>query len=178
MNCPRCAREIARDASQCATCGLVIGADASSSKGMPTWAWVAIAVGGVLAVSTCGCVGLFLFVGGARFRPPPSSTSHPLASAVPSDVDELERALRGWSSTHEGRLPARLDDLLGPTGDDPAWIASGTLPLDRFGRAYDYRPLNDASGWTYELWSLGRDGARGGTGADADELVASGAERR
>jgi general secretion pathway protein G len=45
------------------------------------------------------------------------------------------------------------------------------VPLDPWGRAYNYRsPVRGAEG--YELGSLGRDGAVGGTGEDADRSSA------
>ena len=42
------------------------------------------------------------------------------------------------------------------------------LPLDPYGRPYVYRSPGASNPETYDLMSLGRDGAPGGTGEDAD----------
>ena len=43
-----------------------------------------------------------------------------------------------------------------------------TVPLDPYGRPYVYRSPGDSNPDTYDLLSLGRDGAPGGSGEDAD----------
>ena len=42
------------------------------------------------------------------------------------------------------------------------------VPLDPYGRAYLYQSPGEANPGSYDLQSLGRDGAPGGTGEDAD----------
>jgi general secretion pathway protein G len=42
------------------------------------------------------------------------------------------------------------------------------VPLDPYGRPYVYRSPGESNPETYDLLSLGRDGAPGGTGEDAD----------
>ena len=42
------------------------------------------------------------------------------------------------------------------------------LPLDPWNRAYLYRAPGVRNVTGYDLWTLGRDGAEGGTGEDAD----------
>ncbi len=42
------------------------------------------------------------------------------------------------------------------------------VPLDPWGRAFEYRAPGTANPTSYDLWSLGRDGAKGGAGEDAD----------
>jgi general secretion pathway protein G len=42
------------------------------------------------------------------------------------------------------------------------------VPLDPYGRPYLYRSPGEANPDSYDLVSLGRDGAPGGTGEDAD----------
>jgi general secretion pathway protein G len=42
------------------------------------------------------------------------------------------------------------------------------VPLDPYGRPYVYRSPGESNPETYDLMSLGRDGAPGGTGEDAD----------
>jgi hypothetical protein len=180
ISCPNCQRTLAPTDAQCPGCGLVIGAEAAS-KGVATWVWVIIGAGVLLGAVTCGCVGLYLFaVGGHTVIPVTRSTTSSSTSSTTgaSGTDEIETALNGWSETHDGKLPERLEDLLGPNGHDETWFASGTLPTDRFGHEYDYRPNNETNGWTYEVWSLGRDGAAGGTGEDEDVRVLAASEKR
>jgi general secretion pathway protein G len=43
-----------------------------------------------------------------------------------------------------------------------------SVPLDPYGRPYVYRSPGDSNPDSYDLLSLGRDGAAGGTGEDAD----------
>jgi hypothetical protein len=65
-----------------------------------------------------------------------------------------------------GHLPASLDDLPdeGPPGLGPYIKAS--LSRDHWGRALLYSVDPDGRGFT--VFSLGRDGRLGGSGADAD----------
>lgn len=60
-----------------------------------------------------------------------------------------------------------------PTGSPAARNWRGpylqkAVPLDPYGRPYVYRSPGDANPDSYDLLSLGRDGAPGGTGEDAD----------
>jgi general secretion pathway protein G len=60
-----------------------------------------------------------------------------------------------------------------PTGEPDARNWRGpylkkAVPLDPYGRAYIYRSPGETSPESYDLLSLGRDGAPGGTGEDAD----------
>jgi general secretion pathway protein G len=42
------------------------------------------------------------------------------------------------------------------------------IPVDPWGRAYQYLSPGRANPGGYDLWTLGRDGREGGTGEDAD----------
>jgi general secretion pathway protein G len=60
-----------------------------------------------------------------------------------------------------------------PPGAPPARNWRGpylkkAVPLDPYGRPYLYRSPGDSNPDTYDLLSLGRDGAPGGSGEDAD----------
>lgn len=60
----------------------------------------------------------------------------------------------------------------GPNGDHTAnWkgpYLSRTIPLDPWGRPYEYRSPGVANPASYDLYTLGRDGRPGGEGEDAD----------
>jgi general secretion pathway protein G len=53
-----------------------------------------------------------------------------------------------------------------------------TVPLDPYGRPYVYRSPGEANPTSYDLSSLGRDGAPGGSGEDADVTSWSGMASR
>jgi general secretion pathway protein G len=60
-----------------------------------------------------------------------------------------------------------------PVGDPPARNWRGpylrkSVPIDPYGHPYLYRSPGELNPGSYDLLSLGRDGARGGTGEDAD----------
>jgi general secretion pathway protein G len=61
-----------------------------------------------------------------------------------------------------GRYPATVDGLR-PLA--PKYLAS--IPDDGWGRPYHY----ESDGGSVRIWTLGRDGLPGGTGADADLAV-------
>jgi len=42
------------------------------------------------------------------------------------------------------------------------------VPVDPWGRPYEYRGPGVVNPWSYDLWSYGRDGSEGGEGEDAD----------
>lgn len=48
------------------------------------------------------------------------------------------------------------------------YIQGGAVPLDPWGNPYSYRIPGDVNRHSFDLWSLGADGAPGGEGADAD----------
>jgi general secretion pathway protein G len=74
-----------------------------------------------------------------------------------------------YPSTAQGL--ASLREL--PTGDPAARNWRGpylkkAVPLDPYGRPYVYRSPGEVNHDSYDLLSLGRDGASGGAGEDAD----------
>lgn len=53
-----------------------------------------------------------------------------------------------------------------------------TVPLDPWGRPYDYKAPGQVNTESYDLLSLGRDGQPGGSGEDADVTSWEGSGRR
>lgn len=96
---------------------------------------------------------------------------------VAERVEKTKEALKSISDgiekfrKEQDRLPETLENLT----TRPSWAKAGLWPqggyvsarlIDPFGNAYVYKPAAD--GKSFELKSLGADGAEGGTGADAD----------
>jgi general secretion pathway protein G len=97
-------------------------------------------------------------------------------SAARSQIELLALALNSYRldndvfpSTEQG-----LEALRTPpsTGDPPRnWkgpYLSRVVPLDPWGRLYEYVSPGHANPQSFDLYSLGRDGREGGEGEDAD----------
>lgn len=89
-------------------------------------------------------------------------------SAAQTQMDALATALDSYR-LDIGRYPRELDGLLeNDTGRDvwngPYLERTEVVPLDPWGNEYVY----SAEGRSFELMSLGADGAPGGEGDDAD----------
>lgn len=89
-----------------------------------------------------------------------------------AQMDALDKALQAFRFD-TGRFPSTsqgLQALVRVSGDEPRWrgpYLQGEVPLDPWGSPYQYRTPG-ANGRDYELLSLGKDRAAGGTGDDAD----------
>ena len=93
-----------------------------------------------------------------------------------SQIEMLGAALDAYRLDN-GRYPTS-DQGLGALWNIPAAEPRPTnwrgpyirkdVPLDPWGRAYGYRSPAQQSRVGYDLWSLGADGAEGGTGDSAD----------
>lgn len=89
-----------------------------------------------------------------------------------AQMDAVEKALQGFR-VDAGHFPTTaqgLKALLVQPPDEPRWhgpYMQSEVPLDPWGSPYQYRAPG-ANGRDYELLSLGRDRAPGGTGEDAD----------
>ena len=98
-------------------------------------------------------------------------------AAVRTQIAILELALDAYRldndfypSTGQGlaALVSRPDGIPAARNWRGPYLKRG-VPVDPWGRAYIYRsPSQDASSVEYDLGSLGRDGAPGGDGDDAD----------
>lgn len=169
MICPRCRSPLGAQDAQCATCGLAVGA--TKPDGVPGWVWALVAGVVLVAVVPCACVGVFLAVGGEKYRGHGSSMTTSMAPDAGPELALLPRALRAWSDDHDGRAPKELAELLGSSGHDTTYLSNGALPRDRFGNLLEYRLDERSDGWRIELASLGADGAPGGEGDAADVSV-------
>jgi general secretion pathway protein G len=58
--------------------------------------------------------------------------------------------------------PDGVDDWNGP------YLKADTVPMDPWGRPFQYRSPSSRSGHDYDLYSLGADGQEGGSGDNAD----------
>ena len=89
-----------------------------------------------------------------------------------AQMDALDKALQAFRFD-TGRFPTTsqgLQALVRISGDEPRWrgpYLQGEVPPDPWGSPAQYRPPG-ANGRDYELLSLGKDRAAGGTGDDAD----------
>lgn len=96
------------------------------------------------------------------------------AKAV-ADIDTLSNALDQFY-LHCGRHPSNEEGLSAlrekPQSDDLSnWsgpYVKRAIPNDPWGKPYVYRCPGDHNPDSYDLYTLGRDGQEGGTGADAD----------
>ncbi len=75
------------------------------------------------------------------------------------DVEYLCAWLQAYAHEHGEQYPESLDALMHPGGPE--------LPRDPWGRAYYYRPPSTERN-VPDVYSLGRDGLPGGSGADED----------
>ncbi|MFL5493504.1 MAG: type II secretion system major pseudopilin GspG [Gemmatimonadales bacterium] len=107
-------------------------------------------------------------------------------AAARAQIESLGLALDGYRldndvypSTAQG-----LEALSRQPGGEPAarnWrgpYLKKAVPLDPYARPYVYRSPGETNPASYDLLSLGRDGAPGGTGEDADVTSWAGAPSR
>ena len=86
--------------------------------------------------------------------------------AARADLEELRVQLKQYA-INNGRYPTSLERLLDIDIHKRAPVVRRELPRDPWGNAYDYLPSEDLIS-APRVMCLGRDGVRGGTGADAD----------
>jgi general secretion pathway protein G len=92
-----------------------------------------------------------------------------------AQLDAFDKALAAYR-LDTGRYPSTeqgLKALNDRPADEPKWSGpylAKSLPPDPWGRPYAYRQPGD-NGRDYDLWSLGKDGQRGGGGDNADISV-------
>lgn len=94
------------------------------------------------------------------------------ADAARLQIQSLEQALdlyrldTGSYPTSQQGLQALIRDPGGVRGWRGPYLDSATVPLDPWGRPYVYRSPGERG--PYDLFSLGADGAPGGSGEAAD----------
>lgn len=83
-----------------------------------------------------------------------------------SQIKNFEGAIGQYRSVNGGKVPESLEALADP---DPKNFnepyIDGSIPLDPWGNAYEYKKLSNSK---YVITSLGADGVPGGEGDDAD----------
>jgi general secretion pathway protein G len=74
-----------------------------------------------------------------------------------------------YPSTVQGLESLRREPLSEPrAGNWRGPYLRKEIPMDPWGRPYEYRSPGVANPWSYDLVSYGRDGQEGGEGEDAD----------
>lgn len=78
-----------------------------------------------------------------------------------ADIRALEIAAKDYALRNGGKWPDDLDVLVRPDVNGDRFLDRTSLPVDPWGHAYRYERKP-------RIYSLGRDGVRGGEGKDAD----------
>jgi len=95
-----------------------------------------------------------------------------------AQISQIENALEFYRLDN-GRYPTTEQGLRAlverpSTAPEPnrwrpeGYLQGGKVPTDPWGEPYQYQQPGTQNPHTFDLWSLGADGAPGGTGADAD----------
>ena len=114
-------------------------------------------------------IGLLTGIVAPRFL---GQVSRSETTAARAQLNALDKALQAYR-IDTGRFPNSMQGLralVTAPADEPRWrgpYMRGEIPPDPWGSAYVYRSPG-ANGQDYELLSLGRDRAPGGSGDDAD----------
>jgi general secretion pathway protein G len=93
-------------------------------------------------------------------------------TAARAQLDAIDKAVQAYRMD-TGRFPSTsqsLRALVTAPPDEPKWrgpYMQSEVPPDPWGSPYQYR-LPGSSSRDYDLYSLGRDRAQGGSGDDAD----------
>ena len=137
--------------------------DPGSARRIPIWGWIAIAAAAAVLL---GIVGIGVL---ATLVVPNVVQKLAVAQTDKAKVDitAIESALTEFATANGGRYPERLDALVTPDSNGQTYLEGSGIPRDPWGREYRY----DAAGPDRPLprvHTLGRDGAPGGEGADAD----------
>ena len=92
-----------------------------------------------------------------------------------AQLDAFDKALAAYrlDNGHYPSTEQGLRALVERPSDEPKWsgpFLAKSLPTDPWGHAYVYR-MPGEQGRDYDMYSLGKDGQRGGTGENADISV-------
>ena len=114
-------------------------------------------------------IGLLTGIVAPRFM---GQVSRSEVTTARAQLDALDKALQSYR-LDTGRFPTTaqgLKALVTQPGDESRWrgpYLQGEVPADPWGQAYQYRSPG-ANGRDFEVMSLGKDRAPGGSGDDAD----------
>lgn len=114
-------------------------------------------------------IGLLTGIVGPRLM---SQVARSEATAAKAQIDAFDKALQAYR-IDTGRFPSGgqgLQALVNRPADEPRWrgpYLKGAVPHDPWGQPYQYR-VPGSQGRDYDLLSLGKDRASGGSGDDAD----------
>jgi general secretion pathway protein G len=122
---------------------------------------------GMAFVAGCAFGGLGGLVAGFVVLPNVLQFLVPARSKAEVDIFRIERALADYALANECRYPPGLGALVVPDVNGQRFLAAAELPRDPWGHEYQYAaPAKDHP--RPRVFSLGRDGAIGGRGDDAD----------
>lgn len=114
-------------------------------------------------------IGLLTGIVAPRFL---NQISRSETTAAKAQIDAFDKALQAFR-IDMGRYPSQsegLQALVAAPGADQRWrgpYLKDAVPLDPWGTPYEYRQPS-TRGKDYDILSLGRDRAPGGSGDDAD----------
>lgn len=117
-------------------------------------------------------IGLLTGIVGPRFL---GQIGRSEVTAARAQLDAFDKALQAYR-IDTGHFPAPshgLQALVTAPSEETRWrgpYLKGQIPADPWGRPYQYR-VPGPGGKDFELMSLGKDGAPGGAGDDADLVL-------
>lgn len=79
-------------------------------------------------------------------------------------IKQIEQNLAMYAAKNKGKFPSTSQGLEAAA----KYFPDSKVPVDAWGNAFQYYSPGTQSGGSYEIISLGRDGAEGGEGYDAD----------
>lgn len=122
-----------------------------------------------LGVSAMGFIAIVLIGLAATFLFPQTLCDKRIGGVgnARADLASLDSALEEYSLMNGGRYPDTLRVLVVPDENGKTFLAGARIPKDPWGNDYLYDPPGPEAPWV-RVYTLGRDGSPGGTGADAD----------
>lgn len=170
--CPSCDAPIDPGARACPNCRATFAADPKSAANRPPrWLWIVLGL-------IVGCPTITVAIGFAvtLFAPQVLDRARAAAEAkAREDLAVLERALDDYARRHDGRFPAKLEQLVKPDASGASALDDEKRLKDPWKHAYQYTPPAEESGARPRVWSFGLDGAEGG--GDDVELTPAPAPR-
>lgn len=185
--CPECGARVSARAAGCPRCGRILDAGPPGPVGAAEGDRPATAArpledlgpspggaGGLpLPAVACGGCLVLVLVAGAALWWIARSTLGDIADVmtrvtVEGDLVALRGALERYADDHQDRYPERLEVLLEEDGGRGPWLPEARL--DPWVRPYrfDAPPDGTRASGRGRVYTLGRDGAAGGRGEDAD----------